>query len=56
MMTYNTFLGFKNQKLETIILSIHDEEEAAIDCDYYIEVEDPHRAKTNLEQWLKDLE
>ena len=53
-MKYSMFLGFKNGKLETIILSKCEEREDAIDCDYYIEVEDPHNAEKNLRQWLKD--
>jgi len=52
----NAFLGFKNQKLVTIILSKAEEEEEAIDCDRYVKVEEEGHIKTNLEQWLKDLE
>lgn len=55
-MKYNAFLGYKNRKLVTIILSKAEEEEAAIDCDRYVKVDEAVHVKKNLEQWLKDLE
>ena len=51
---FNMFLGFRHGKLETIILTTHDEVEDGIDCNYYVKVDDPKHMKTNLKQWLAD--
>jgi len=54
MKMVHTYLGFKGKKLITIILSLRDDEQTAIDCDHYVKVEDPVHAKTNLKTWLKE--
>lgn len=56
MMKCNLFLGFKNGCLETLILSKAIDEENAIDCDYYVTVDDPNHVKKNVLMWLDDRE
>ena len=47
------YLGFKNAKLQTIIISRLEERESAIDCDYYID--EPEDARKQIEKWLSEL-
>ena len=49
----HVYLGFKNGKLNTIIISRVAERESAIDCDYYID--EPQDAKQQIEKWLSEL-
>jgi hypothetical protein len=47
----HTFFGFKNGKVQTIILSTNPEQESAIDCDYYIP--EPKDAEKQIEEWKR---
>ncbi len=49
----HVYLGFKNAKLETIVISRNANRESAIDCDYYID--EPQDAKKQIERWLSEL-
>ena len=49
----HVYLGFKNAKLETIVISRNADRESAIDCDYYID--EPQDAKKQIELWLSEL-
>jgi hypothetical protein len=49
----HVFFGFKNGKLHTIMLSKSEEQETAIDCDYYIP--DPQDAEKQIEEWKKNV-
>jgi len=48
------YLGFKEGKLITILISTNSDRETAIDCDYY--VDEPQDAKKQIETWLSKLE
>jgi len=50
-MAIHVYFGFKNGKLETVILSRNSDRESAIDCDYY--VDEPQDAETQIEEWKK---
>jgi len=45
------FLGFKNGKLVTVVISEYDEVENAVDVDYY--VDKPQDPEKQLSEWLK---
>lgn len=47
----NYFLGFKNGKLVTVVISEYDEVENAIDADYY--VDHPQDPEKQVDTWLK---
>ncbi len=48
------FFGFKNGKLVTIIQSVEDEVENAIDMDYYIA--DPQDSEKQIVEWKQQAE
>ena len=48
----HVFLGFRNGKLVTVIHSIVEEAENAIDMDYY--VTDPQEAEKQVSQWKQE--
>ena len=50
----HTFFGFKNRRLVTVIYSLFDETEDAIDCDYY--TADPKDAEKQIAEWKKKHE
>jgi len=49
----HVYLGFKDSKLITIIISRNSNRETAIDCDYYID--QPKDVKKQIEAWLSQL-
>ena len=49
----HVYLGFKNGKLDTIIISRISDRESSIDCDYYID--EPQDARQQIEKWLSEL-
>jgi hypothetical protein len=49
----HVYLGFKNGKLQTVVISRNADRETAIDCDYYID--EPQDAKKQIETWLSQL-
>lgn len=51
---YYLFIGFKNRKAETLILSKSDNETDAFDCDYFVMVDEPENIKKNVSQWLEN--
>ena len=51
-MKIHTYFGFRHGKLTTVIQSILDNVEDAIDCKIY--VDEPHDAKNQIEQWKKE--
>ena len=48
------YLGFQNGKIVTVIYSILEDHEAAIDCDYY--VNHPQDAEEQITEWKKEHE
>lgn len=52
-MRTNTFLGFKNGKLVTVIISIMDNHNDAVDCTRY--VKNPQNNNKQIEEWKKEL-
>ena len=48
----HVFLGFKDRKLVTVIYSLKDEAENAIDMDSYIA--DPQEAEKQVSQWKQE--
>jgi len=50
-MVIHVYFGFKNGKLETVILSRNSDRESAIDCDYYID--EPQDVEKQIEEWKK---
>ena len=51
-MTIHTSFGFRHGKLTTVIQSIIEPVETAIDCKYF--VEDPKEAEKQITAWKKD--
>jgi len=51
LMAVHVYFGFKNGRLETVILSRNSDRETAIDCDYYID--EPQDAEKQIEEWKK---
>ena len=49
------FIGFKNGKVETMIVTKAHDYETAVDCDRYQEVSEGTE-KQQLEAWIKSLE
>jgi hypothetical protein len=49
------FIGFKNGKVETMIVTRSQDYETAVDCDYYHEASEGTE-KQQLEEWIKSLE
>ncbi|GAG90303.1 unnamed protein product [marine sediment metagenome] len=48
-MKTSTFFGFRHGKLVTVVMSIMDEVEDAIDCNYYIT--NPEDAEKQIADW-----
>ena len=48
----HVFFGFRHGKLETVILSVDDNVESAIDCNYYIP--DPQEAEKQIKKWIEE--
>lgn len=53
MVEYNLFIGFKDQKAVTLILSKAGNEKDAFDCDYFVVVDDVENIKKNVLMWLE---
>ena len=49
-MVKHIFLGFRNGKLQTVVISNSNEVEDAIDCDYF--TDHPQEPKKQVVTWL----
>ncbi len=52
---YKLFIGFRNGKVLSMVLTTAENYESAIDCDHYQEVKEGTE-KQQLQEWLKLLE
>lgn len=51
---YRLFIGFKNGKAETMLFTVREDYESAIDCDYKVEAAEGTEMQ-QLQDWLKSL-
>ena len=52
MSKINTYFGFKNGKLVSILQSVNSDAKKAIDCAYYIA--QPQEVEKQIEKWKKE--
>jgi len=52
MSKIRTYFGFKNGKLVSVLLTINDDIEKAVDCAYYIT--EPQEVEKQIEKWKKE--
>ena len=50
-MSTNTFLGFRNGKLVSVVTTTMDNYNDAVDCDHYIK--NPENAEKQIKEWKR---